>query len=52
MEEVLKKKISRKNFIKACAMLAAAGLFSFSNLSLFKKKDKATNGYGSGPYGV
>lgn len=50
MENLLKKKVSRKEFLKICGVLALTGIFSLSNLNLLKSKTKK-EGYGSGKYG-
>ena len=51
MKEILEKRVSRKNFLKTCAILAATGIISLSSISFLKKKNNEKTGYSSGPYG-
>lgn len=49
--EVLKKRISRKTFLRTLAVAAGAVLLA-TPLSFLKEKKDEAKGYGSGTYGI
>ncbi len=52
MEEVIEKRMSRADFLKALGLLVGGGLLIFKDpLKIFKKENKEKRGYGIGPYG-
>lgn len=51
MEEILKKRISRRDFLKTCIALTTAGLVSLAGLNVFKKSEDKEINYGHGSYG-
>mgnify|MGYP001593921070 CR=1 len=51
MEEVLKKRISRKAFLKTLAIVAGSVLLA-TPLSFLREKKDEEIGYGSRPYGM
>ena len=53
MEEVLEKRMSRRDFLKALGLLAGGSLFIFKDpLKIFKKENEEKRGYSQGPYGL
>ena len=50
MENILKKRISRKKFLKSCGILFIGSLIGLKSLEFFKK-DESKNSYGNGKYG-